>query len=175
MVSIDAIRQKARTALHHAMERPAFYYDPKTLLPYPVTIRVHIKQEAKGDVQGTSFRYAERREESPKVIFLREELVALGVTPARLGVVMLSAEEGYRLDNDEPKYFQTKTWFVAPLSDGELTEYRSPQDGIVGIGRVDLPTLDPEPMDNALLPPSVSGLAILFYILSGDIDLPTVG
>lgn len=172
-MSIDEIKARSRKALHLAMQRPCYYYDPKTLLPVPLNIRVHTKQDAKGEVQGTSFRFAQIREETPSIVFLMEELATLGITPARLGVVMLTADEGYRLDNDEPVYRQTKTWFVKPLSDLDLKLYRSPKDGRVAMIRIDLPGLTGELAEH-LPPMTVTGTAVQFQLAQIDIVLPPV-
>lgn len=151
------------------MQRPAFYYDPKTLLPLPCTIRVHTKFDAKGEVQGTSFRFAETREETPKVIFLRSE----NINPVQYGVVMLSAEEGYRLNNFEPNYRETTTAHVTPLLKKELPDFLYPSKTMISVyGRIDLPMLGEEGEDPFLPGLDVDGEAIFFYVLEGDIILP---
>lgn len=167
-MGIDEIRQLSRTALHRGMQRPAFYYDPKTLLPVPCLIRVHTKFEAKGDVQGTSFRFAERKEETPKAIFLRAD----GIRPQQYAVLMLSAEEGYRINNVDKPYRETVTVALTELPTKELADYLYPSKTMISIyGRIDLPGFGEEE-DTDLPGLDIAGTGVMFIYAIGDIILP---
>lgn len=99
MADIQAIREKARRALHNAMKRPASYYvDPKEpVAPVLVHVRPHGKKNLTGDLAGTNLSYAENRDRVFSVIFFREEVAA----PVRGALILLSATEGYFVDNVE--------------------------------------------------------------------------
>lgn len=90
--------RKARGKLHGYMSVPALYF----ALPYvagdtvvkEITVRVHDKFIAFGDLKGTTFNYAEMEDNSPRVIFMRSE-----VEPARNHVVSVEAGVALRVDS----------------------------------------------------------------------------
>jgi hypothetical protein len=88
----------ARQQLHDYMSVEVLYfegpYDPLTTVVQKITVRIHDKFLALGDLKGTNFNYAEIASISPRMIFLRSE-----VEPQRDFYV--SYEEGlaYRIDN----------------------------------------------------------------------------
>lgn len=167
-MGIDEIRKRSRVALHRAMQRPAFYYNPKTQLPVPCNVRVHTKMDAKGEVQGTSFRFAERADETPKIIFLRQD----GIKPQQHAVVMLSAEEGYRLSSSEPIYRETVTVPATALPAKELDDYLYPSKTMISVyGRLEMPFLGDEE-DNVLPFMEIDGTALMYIVAEGDLILP---
>ena len=115
---------RAREALHRELSMPAFYFqnsDPSEE-PLSINVRVHSKWEALGDMPGTSYDYAERREEIPKIVFdLRE------VTPRRNAVVVVSEAEGYAVDHYDPSDDFTTTAAVKRLSNSEVANYPAPE------------------------------------------------
>lgn len=115
---------RAREALHRELSVPAFYFphgDPSEAHT-EINVRVHSKWEALGDMAGTSFEYAERREEVPKIVFdLRE------VTPQRNAVVVVSETEGYAVDHYDPSDDFTTTAAVKRLSNSEVANYPAPE------------------------------------------------
>jgi hypothetical protein len=86
-------------------------------------VRVHTKADALGDMRGTSMGYAERQEIVPKLIFWREE-----VDPDNSAIVVISAEEAYRIDNVIPKDGPTVTVEVVSLSATQRAGLPVPQD-----------------------------------------------
>lgn len=114
-------KERARLALHKAMEVEAFCTPVRLGFPKPVKVRVHTEFKALGDVKGTSFVYAERRDESPRVIFLASEH-----EPERGDVVMISSKEGYVVESSDPVYNVTITSFVRPLLPAERHLYAAP-------------------------------------------------
>lgn len=115
MAGFRAIRDKARAALHEALQVPALYLpvgwtpDDDHLL---VNVRVHTSFNALGEVAGTSFRYAERQEVTPKIVFLRTQ-VAL---PQVNAIVSVAEGEAYRVTNSMPPDNATIMAEVIPLS-----------------------------------------------------------
>lgn len=99
MANIQAIREKARRTLHQAMKRPASYYQDPNVASAPILVHVrpHGKRNMTGDLAGTNLSYAENRDRSFSVIFFREEVDI----PKRGALIVLSATEGYFVDNVE--------------------------------------------------------------------------
>lgn len=99
MADIQAIREKSRRALHQAMKRPASYYQDPTVdsAPILVHVRPHGKRNLTGDLAGTNLSYAENRDRVFTVLFFREEVAV----PKRGALIVLSATEGYFVDNVE--------------------------------------------------------------------------
>lgn len=111
-MSLRAIKEAARADLHEAMRVPAFYFSAVGAAHQECTVRVHTQLQKTGDLAGTNFNYAETQEAIPKLVFWRDE----GVVPLRGGMVMISAEEGYKVDHTEPVDGQTVTVHVIRLS-----------------------------------------------------------
>lgn len=89
--------RKGRRKLHDYMSVPALYF------PFPyvagetvvqeITVRIHDKFVAFGDLKGTTFNYAEMEDDSPRIIFMRNE-----VEPSRNYIVSVEAGSAYRVD-----------------------------------------------------------------------------
>ena len=81
------------------MGQPASYYANPLLPGEPTLIHVrpHGKRNLTGDLSGTNLSYAENRDRVFTVIFSREEVPS----PPRGALVVLSATEGYFVDNLE--------------------------------------------------------------------------
>lgn len=92
-------KRRARKLLHRELSRPAFYFpdpdDPETY--EEITVRVHYKFDALGEMKGTSFEYAEKQAVVPKLVFNNEE-----ITPQNHAVVTLMQYEAYQVDNVLP-------------------------------------------------------------------------
>ena len=99
MAGIQTIRENARRALHDAMKRPASYYADPNLSDPPVLvhIRPHGKRGMTGDLAGTNLSYAQNNDRVFTVLFFRDEVP----NPPRGALVVLSATEGYFVDNVE--------------------------------------------------------------------------
>lgn len=165
------IKDRARRDLHQQARVEAFYYAPKSVLPRTVHVRVHNKWDAKGDVQGTAFNFAEIREETPKLVFWFEEC-----DPDQKAVVVISDHEAYRVINPDPRYLQTVTAACTQLSEREIAtgKFMWPKRGRAVAGAFELPFLT-SPQPEPVLPPlTVTGSAMLFYVMYGDVELPGV-
>jgi hypothetical protein len=112
-MTLREIKARAREDLHRQMRVLCNYRSPQGALTLGVHCRVHSKFEAKGDMQGTSFNYAESVEKTPRLVFWRDQIDE--PTLVRGGVVVISADEAYRLDTVEPPDLQTVTWLVTAL------------------------------------------------------------
>jgi len=96
------------------MQVPAIYILPDNSGTVPCLVRVHTKFDALGDVKGTSFAYAERHEDIPQIIFMRDQ-----VLPDRGGIVSVEPGEAYCIDNTLPPDDITQTGQVTRLPDAE--------------------------------------------------------
>lgn len=112
------------------MQVPAFYIaDPAVPGVYTTcTVRVHTKQEALGEVAGTSFDYAEKHEFIPRLIFLVDEVPE----PERGGVVTITDPvtgdlEAYMIDNRLPKDGITVTAEVTVMTASQYTGLPFPE------------------------------------------------
>lgn len=162
------IKNRARRDLHSRMLVPAFYYGPLDgMVARAINVRVHTKFDALGDVKGTSFGYAERIESVPKLIFMREE-----IEPVLHAVIVISAEEGYRVNVIEPPDGITRTAKVTVLTAGDLARYISPDEGLPVAGHSVMPRPNSQPPSSHLPRPMAAGLLSLTYLASGSSDIP---
>lgn len=103
-MGLREIKDKARRRLHHAMQVGALYIEnPLAPVGVPCTVRVHTKEDALGELKGTSFDYGERHEMIPKLLFLVDEVPE----PVRGSVVTIIdpatlQQEAYKIDNRYP-------------------------------------------------------------------------
>lgn len=100
MSRIRDLKRQARRAIHREFQIDALYLVPAVDGPgydltLPVQVRLHLRAVELGDLKGTNFHYADRHDNNPQIIFLREQ-VAL---PARNAVVSIEVGEAYRIDN----------------------------------------------------------------------------
>lgn len=123
-MSLRAVREKARRALHTAMRVPAHVYEPGETIPRRLYVRVHRKWLEQGDLKGTNFNYAEVEEKNPRVVFMREDIA----NPTRNTLVIVAADEGYRLGQTEPPDGITITAEAVPMTAREF-EGREPPEG----------------------------------------------
>ena len=114
-MSFRDIKLAARRNLHQHMKVPALYIDGEED-PVEVHVRIHTQWAALGEVSGTSFDYAEKEDIIPRIIFDRSEVD----NPARNSIVMVSAEEGYRVDSTLPIDLEWRTAKVSRLMAAEL-------------------------------------------------------
>jgi len=129
-MSIEGIRKSARKTLHNFMARPAtLYLDPNIEPPAPITIRHHEKPGLVGDLAGTNLSYAENHDDEETIVFWCDELAPIigePASPPRGALVVLSATEGYWVDNTRPRYGQTVTAEVTPATTAELVGKTAP-------------------------------------------------
>lgn len=126
----------ARRDLHRTMQVPVYVFSDTQSAPKVTFARIHRKDTALGAVLGTSFAYAERREQEDKVIFLVEDHVG-----SRDEIVVVSADEMYQLDHDEPIYNVTKAWYVLALGRDARELYGAPENHLYVTGALSLPGL----------------------------------
>jgi hypothetical protein len=113
----------ARDAVHQTMKVPALWYASglSTSTPVPISIRAFYKMQLTGEDQGTRLHWSQIEDKIPEVLFWLAEAV-----PVRLGVIMISPTEGYRLDNLKPVDIQTQTAQTVPLLAGDLALFSYP-------------------------------------------------
>jgi hypothetical protein len=120
----DQIRE-ARRSLHDYMSVDALAwagpYDPLRTVVTPVTVRVHEKWLALGDLKGTNFNYAEIESVTPRMIFLVSE-----IDPKRGMYVSIAAGVAFRIDNTQPADDITQTANVVRLKLSETAGFPLP-------------------------------------------------
>lgn len=119
-MSFRDVKNAARLDLHQAMQVEANYYAGGAPA-VPITVRVHSKTKALGDLQGTSLTYAEVREDVTRLVFLNSQ-----ITPVRGAVVVVAADEGYRVDTVDPKDGITRLAEVVEMTAAELVAFPPP-------------------------------------------------
>ena len=118
------LKLKARQDLHRGLQDDAFCYMSGGRVFKVVHVRSLTEWGALGDVKGTSFIYAERNDtKKSQIIFLIEEHM-----PERGDIVMIAADEGWRVENTEPVYNVTQAANVVRLGAKELAQYKAPPD-----------------------------------------------
>jgi len=117
MQSIRDIRNKARNALHNRMSVAAIYVDPDDASETAVTVRTHHRTAAFGDVDGYDYGPAERVSTVPEIVALASQ-----VSPKRLGVFSLAADEAYRVESVMPVDGITVTTQVVRLEQSDIDD-----------------------------------------------------
>lgn len=103
--------REARGLVHDYMAVPALcFMDPAELSPQAVSVRVHEKWMALGDLKGTNFNYAEIEDIAPRMIFWRAQ-----ITPKRGMIVSVEAGVAFTVDNVLPPDDLTVTASVTRL------------------------------------------------------------
>lgn len=122
MSRLRAIKDKARARLHDRMRVETYCFVDGPDSTYTVVwCRVNSKDEAVGDLTGTSLGYAERRETIPKLIFLADEH-----DPQRGNVYAVGPEEAYEIDTVDPRDGITVTANATRLSKKDAAAYDYP-------------------------------------------------
>lgn len=118
---------KARRKLHDYMHIDALYYVAPELGTIPfirqITVRIHDKFLRVGDLAGTNFHYAEIEENSPRGIFMRQEI------EPKKNFILATKRGYYRIDSLLPPDGLTVTANLARLTSHNDTEGLIPFDG----------------------------------------------
>jgi hypothetical protein len=117
----------ARRKLHGNMSVPALYfmppYDEVLTLVQDCTVRVHDHMQALGDLKGTNFNYAEVEDDSPKIVFLRDE-----IAPKRGMVISVSNGVAYQVDTVKPPNGITITANVSRMAAKDAVGFPVPEE-----------------------------------------------
>ena len=130
-MSIEQIKAQSRRALHDFMGRAASYYPEPHLPDSPrsvVKVRYHSNVAKAGDLAGTNLSYAETQDRAEEVVFWRPELP----NPVRNSLVILSAEEGYFVNNVSPPDGLTITAEVVRAAQKDLNGKLDPNGVLIG-------------------------------------------
>lgn len=116
----------ARADLHKAMSQPAVYflgpYDPLRTEVKEITVRVHDKFLALGDLKGTNFNYAELESVAPRIVFWHAE-----VSPERNYFVSVKPGLAYRIDTPLERDGVTITATVVRLEERKTVGFPVPE------------------------------------------------
>ena len=111
------------------MSVPALYFaDPFADDPLLITVRVHEKWVALGDLKGTNFNYAETADIAPRIVFMRNGVEApyVAVEPQRGYIVSIEPGVAYRIDNVQPPDDITVTATVIALDAADTLDFPLP-------------------------------------------------
>lgn len=133
MQGIRDIKRKARRELHDAF-KVAVIYIPRVGGPVLLHARDHTKfivNKIEGAVRSGNGQMVARQEAEPSLIFMRDEINALGLTLVKGGIISIERNEAYRLDNAEAPDDITVKWFCTQITNvDELTALPVPSDFI---------------------------------------------
>jgi hypothetical protein len=117
---------EARAILHDEMSVEAVYfvppYNPLTTVVQDITVRVHDKFIALGDLKGTNFNYAELESIAPRIVFWREQIEA----PEHNAIVSLKPGLAYRIDRDQEYDGVTVTAYAARMDESKTSGFPVP-------------------------------------------------
>lgn len=120
-------KREARQAVHDTFALPGIFYETSAATPTAeddtVTVRIHDKDKAVGDLAGTNLSYAETVERPTRMIFQTSDLDGRDISRGSM-VVMLNYMGdivGYYIDVVHPPDGLTTTCDVTPLSTAELS------------------------------------------------------
>lgn len=99
MAGIRDIKREARSALHTAMAVPALYVPVTGATPVPVTVRVHTKYDAAGQLNGGA-QWGERAQAEPHLIFRASQLPPNGLRSK--AIVSVEQGEAYSIEAADP-------------------------------------------------------------------------
>lgn len=115
--------REARMDLHEAMSFTALYFDgdePEKAIP--VSVRLHEKWQALGDLKGTNFNYAELEAIPTKMIFLLSE-----IRPVRNHIVSVAPGLAFHVDHLEEDDDITVTASMVPISKKKTEGFPVPE------------------------------------------------
>lgn len=114
--------REARRVLHEDMSVPAMYFmEDAPEDAFQISVRIHEKWMALGDMKGTNFNYAETESIIPRIIFDLTE-----VDPDRGAVVSVEPGVAYRVDTPLPPDDFIVTATVSKLTTDETTGFPLP-------------------------------------------------
>jgi hypothetical protein len=153
-MSLREIKEQARRDLHNELKVTAYCYRAGSRVFTVADIRVHNDWGALGDVKGTSFVYAERRDtKKQELIFLAEQF-----QPKNQDVIMVGPEEGYMVDDVDPTYNITIRAGVISLPANRMADYIAPPiEGVYSAMRGFLLTSQIDVVSSVLAQADLSG------------------
>ncbi|MBK3745543.1 hypothetical protein G3A39_41010 [Paraburkholderia aspalathi] len=111
-------------SLHDYMSVDAMYFmegTPEDAIR--ITVRVHEKWVALGDMKGTNFNYAETESIAPRIIFMLSE-----ISPDRGAIVSVEPGVAFRVDTPLPPDDISVTATVIKLTESETVGFPLPGD-----------------------------------------------
>ncbi|MDR3474327.1 MAG: hypothetical protein P4M09_21970 [Devosia sp.] len=127
MQSFRDIKRSARTGLHEIMRTRVVYLAEEGDEGIPAWARLHTKFGLIANSAGPD-GLAARRELKPRIIFMRSEMAALGISLKRGGIVSVETGEAFKLDNQDAPDDITVTWFVTVVGPNAAAGLPVPSD-----------------------------------------------
>lgn len=114
------ILRKARGDVHSELSVAAIYLTDAEADPQVVQVRTHTRAAEIGPGDVSMPGLAERFDTTPRIRFLRSEV---SKPKSRTGLVLLSADEGYRIHATRPPYGLTIDAEVSDLDDADMLSF----------------------------------------------------
>ena len=153
------------------MQVPALYIpdpDDNASVALPCSIRVHTKFDALGGVRGTSFAYAETREEQPQIIAWRSQVPY----PERGAIFSVAPGEAYRVDHSDEPYGDTITIYVLRIPESEVLPMMllvpDLYEADYGAGLVDAVETKPDDTSQSYIQVALDAPAVPSQVLAGS-------
>lgn len=112
------IKRRARQTIHDRLAEPALYFADQDATPVPVTVRLHLRFDALGELLTVSAGFADRQELTPRIIFMNSQ-----ITPARDAILVTKDLGAYNIETDVAPDDITTTAEVSKISKGQITRF----------------------------------------------------
>lgn len=112
------IKRQARETIHTRLSEPALYFADENAAPVAITVRLHLKFDALGELLTVSAGFADRQELTPRIVFWNSQ-----IEPERNGIVVTRDLGAYNIETDVAPDDVTTTAEVSKLSKSEITNF----------------------------------------------------
>ena len=110
------IKRQARQTIHARLAEPVLYFADANAAPVAITVRLHLKFDALGQLLTMSAGFADRQELSPRIIFMNSQ----GVDPVRNAIVVTKDMGAFNVEVDVAPDDITTAAEVTQMSKSEV-------------------------------------------------------
>ncbi|ASW27640.1 hypothetical protein JT317_gp21 [Klebsiella phage YMC16/01/N133_KPN_BP] len=104
-------KRKARRQLHQRLAEPVLYLTDPDATPVDITVRLHLRFDALGELLTVSAGFADRQELTPRIIFMNDQ-----ISPKRNAIVVTKDMGAFNIETDVAPDDITTTAMVTPVS-----------------------------------------------------------
>lgn len=112
------IKRQARQTIHNSLAEPALYFADETAAPVAITVRLHLKFDALGELLTVSAGFADRQELTPRIVFWNRQ-----VEPVRNAVVVTRDLGAFNIENPAQPDDVTTTAEVSKLTKSQVANF----------------------------------------------------
>lgn len=88
-------KRKARRQLHQRLAEPVLYLTDPDATPVEITVRLHLRFDALGELLTVSAGFADRQELTPRIIFMNDQ-----INPKRNAIVVTKDMGAFNVQTD---------------------------------------------------------------------------